>query len=183
MNSVRSRSVRIQEPSTVFLSRRPIAGFTCAIYRFCRLCGSRRVHRRGSNNPHSHFLLIKCSSRLHHGEQSRPRTIPRRSDDVQNRPLDAGNVSSSGHDKQALALCSGPRGWPSVQHARLGSGCGLQRETNWQQNGGTLACHSCKGRPNGSGGGPDRGRNRGIVGRLRRPLTSTTPRRPRTQSK
>ena len=25
------------------------------------------------------------------------------------------------------------RGWSSVQYARLGSGCGLQRETNWQQ--------------------------------------------------
>lgn len=33
----------------------------------------------------------------------------------------------------ALGLVGGPRGWPSVQEARLGSGCGLQRETEWQQ--------------------------------------------------
>ena len=49
------------------------------------------------------------------------------------RHLDARNVSYYDHQKQALAFKRGPRGWPSVQQARHGSGSGLQRETNWQQ--------------------------------------------------
>lgn len=50
------------------------------------------------------------------------------------RHLDAGNVSCSGCQKQALALCGGPRGWPSVERARLGKGVAAS-ETNWHNGG------------------------------------------------
>lgn len=85
-------SIRLQEQfgRHHFTSRgllaRPTAhrsiGFTCAIYRFCQLCGRRRVPCRGSIDHHCRSYPHKCSNCLHRREHSRPQTIPRRSADA-----------------------------------------------------------------------------------------------------
>lgn len=93
------------------------------------LYGSRRVHRRGSMHPHSRSFMIQSRSRLHVSimENILDRELSLEGAMMHaKRPLDAGNVSNSGYQKQAPALCRGPRGWPSAHRAGLGSGCGLK---------------------------------------------------------
>ncbi|KAJ8112528.1 hypothetical protein OPT61_g5129 [Boeremia exigua] len=90
------------------------------------------------------------------------------------------------HEKQALAHCRGPRGWPSVNMPGLEMvdvACSVKRIGSSCGNGGRLACHDCKGRPNGSAAGPVGPGTVDMTGRLRCTLTSTTPKPRSTQSK
>jgi hypothetical protein len=148
---------------------------TCAIYRFDSasseqgLQGSRLKPTRffpgvrSIPSPQS-FLLIRRSGRLHRREHSRPRSMPMMDDETCGPVWTwAASAAAAAKSKRSRAARLAERPAPGLEWVWLQvKQIGKRREV------------TCKGQPNGSVGVPDGARNRGLVDRLRRPLTGTS---------